>query len=428
MNIVVAGLWHLGSVTAACLSDAGFVVIGYDARTDIVNGLKQGHGPVSEPGLDHCIRKNLEKKTLTFTDEISACHAADIVWITFDTPVNDQDKADIIFVLEEVRCLYPYLKNNAIVLISSQLPVGSTRRIAAEYQKTYPDKNVSFAYSPENLRLGSALQIFTQPDRVVIGCDDPDAKVILTSLFQPFTDKIIWMSCVSAEMTKHAINAFLANSIVFANEIAQLCDAVGAKASEVEAGLKSESRIGPKAYLRAGAAFAGGTLARDVNYLIDLSKRTKVNTQLFPAIMASNEIHKQWTCQQLAQLWPDLNRKKISVLGLTYKPDTDTLVRSSAMELCVWLSSQGAQVQAYEPMLNVLPAQNDYQVTLRLSLADVLQEVDAIIITKRHEHFEQLGEALLKNTSPTLYVFDESGCYRDLAKCETLHYICLGGA
>lgn len=427
MNIVVAGLWHLGSVTAACLAEAGFSVQGYETRADILAKLHEGQGPVAEPGLDALIQKNVQAGRLRFTPDPGACRDADVVWVTFDTPVDDQDRADTNFVHDHIKQLFPYIKDGSIVLISSQLPVGSTHQLAKIFHQAYLQKRVIFCCSPENLRLGSAVQIFTQPDRVVMGVDDPLARERLQALFKPFSDNILWMSCLSAEMTKHAINAFLANSVVFANEVATLCDAVGAKASEVEAGLKSESRIGPKAYLRAGAAFAGGTLARDVNYLIDIGRRHHVDTTLLPAIMASNEMHKQWIAHQLALIWPDLRHKKIGVLGLTYKPDTDTLVRSSAMALCTWLSMQGVKLHAYEPMLSALPSAYDDVVTLRPSLRAALQQTDAIIITKRHGHFDQLDEALQHTSAQGLYIFDETGCYRHLAQHSSVHYICLGG-
>lgn len=427
MKIVVAGLWHLGSVTAACLAEAGFTVIGYEPRVDILARLQEGHGPVSEPGLDALIQKNVQAGGLRFTHDPSCCRDADIVWITFDTPVDDQDRADTGFVFDHIKQLFPSINEGTVVLISSQLPVGSTHQLSTIFHQAYLQKRVSFACSPENLRLGSAIHVFTQPDRVVVGLDDPLAKEKLQILFKPFTDNIIWMSCLSAEMTKHAINAFLANSVVFANELATLCDAVGAKASEVETGLKSESRIGPKAYLRAGAAFAGGTLARDVNYLIDIGQRHQVETTLFPAIMASNDRHQQWVAQQLSLIWPDLRHKKIGVLGLTYKPDTDILVRSSAMALCEWLSRQGVKLHAYEPMLSALPSAYDNVMTLRPSLRAALQQTDAIIITKRHGHFDQLDEALQHMSTEGLYIFDETGCYRHLAQHSSIHYICLGG-
>lgn len=427
MKIVVAGLWHLGSVTAACLAEAGYTVCGYEPRTELCAMLQTGRAPVSEPGLDALIAKHQQSGNLSFTSDPACCNTAEVVWITFDTPVDDQDKADTIFVYDHIEKLFPHLKDGGLVMISSQLPVGSTHRLFERYQLLYPDKKIVFAYSPENLRLGTAISVFTQPDRIVVGLDDMRAKNRLESLLKPFTTHIVWMSCISAEMTKHAINAFLAQSIVFANELARLCDAVGAKAAEVEAGLKSESRIGPKAYLRAGAAFAGGTLARDVNYLIDIGRQHQVSTTVFPAIMKSNDRHKAWAADQLKAIWPDLTHKKVGILGLTYKPDTDTLVRSSAMALCTWLSEQSAKVHAFEPMLSRLPAAYDHVLSLRPSLSATLEDVDAIIITKPHAEFDHLHEVIRQHSSRGLYIIDETGCYRHIAAQPSIHYRCLGG-
>jgi len=260
MNVCVLGLWHQGSVTAACLAEMGHHVMGCDFDEAVIDALKQGHAPIAEPGLDELIQKHIEHKELNFTADLqTALKNIDVLWVAYDTPVDDDDNADVEFVTTRIEQALKIVPENTLVIISSQLPVGTTTRLMQNNER----KNIYFAYSPENLRLGQAIQVFLQPDRFVVGVNDPLAKEKAHTLFYPLRCSIEWMSIASAEMTKHALNAFLAASVTFANEIAQLCEQLGADAKEVERGLKSDIRIGKRAYLSPGAAFAGGTLARD---------------------------------------------------------------------------------------------------------------------------------------------------------------------
>ena len=243
----------------------------------------------------------------------------------------------------------------------------------------YPLQNFSFAYSPENLRLGKAIEIFTQPERIVVGVQNDNDKQRLFEVLKYFSENIVWMSVMSAEMTKHALNAFLATSVVFANELAMLCEKVGADANEVEKGLKSEGRIGPRAYLKAGNAFAGGTLARDVVFLQEIGDAHKQPIHLFNALLQSNAYHKQWAVHRMREVFDSLGGRRIALLGLTYKPGTDTLRRSSAIELAQFLDSQGACVVAYDPAVKYLPDDLAFiQLQAYVSLA--LSDVDAVVI------------------------------------------------
>jgi len=362
MMVCVFGLWHLGSVTAACLASGGHQVAGLDCDNTIVEALQAGEPPLFEPGLGDLVRQGLAKGNLAFTtDIVTALSGAAVVWVCYDTPVDEQDRADVEFVCAQIKKLFPHLEPGTVVLISSQVPVGTTRRLERDYADSYPASPVSFAYSPENLRLGKAIEVFTDPDRVVVGWREGNhesgvnSKERLIELLQPFTSHIEWMSVESAEMTKHALNAFLATSVTFINEVASLCERSGADAKEVERGLKTERRIGPDAYLSPGAAFAGGTLARDVAFLEGVGTDHGQPTHLLTAVRASNLNHRTWVHRKLQSLLSDLRDQKVAVWGLTYKPGTSTLRRSDSIELCEWLTSQGAIVQAHDPAIQVLP-------------------------------------------------------------------------
>ena len=263
MKVTVLGLWHLGSVTAACIANAGHEVVRWDPDGAAVLRLTQGHAPLAEPGLDDLIGQASAAGTLRFTSALpEAVREADVVWIAFDTPVDDEDRADVEYVIGHVRDALPHIRDGCLVISSSQLPVGSVARIEREFAARCPGRQVGFACCPENLRLGQSLHRFRHPDRVVAGIRRERDRGTITALWAPATDRIVWMSVEWAEMTKHAINAFLATSIVFINEIAEMCEALGADAKDVERGLKTDERIGPAAYCSPGAAFAGGTLAR----------------------------------------------------------------------------------------------------------------------------------------------------------------------
>ncbi len=334
MKIAVVGLWHLGSVTAACLANEGHDVIAFDPNQETIDSLMQGKAPVYEPGLDDLIKNAQELHTLTFTTHREDIVTADIVWITMDTPVDEQDIADVDSVVKEIIQLFPHLKQDSILLISSQVPVGTTRKILDYCRKEYPEKQVSFACSPENLRLGKAIQVFTQPDRVIVGLECEADKEKITALFHPFTTNLVWMSIESAEMTKHALNAFLATSVVFINELSTLCESVGADAKEVERGLKSEERIGPKAYLRPGTAIAGGTLARDVNFLTQLSEQHAIKTPFFSSLLESNHYRKQWSCRRVKGVLQDLcGKKSPAIIVATEYPEFLEITIGQLLEL-----------------------------------------------------------------------------------------------
>lgn len=409
MKIAVVGLWHLGCVTAACLANAGHHVLALDTNKDTIAKLEQGEAPLFEPGLDDLLRHGQETGLLHFSSHLADLAQAKIVWVTFDTPVDDQDKADVDFVVNEIKATLAHLQPNTLVMISSQIPVGTTRQIQHYCEQHYADKNITFACSPENLRLGKAIDVFTKPDRIIVGIQTEIDKLRIQHLLYPFTQNIIWMTIESAEMTKHALNAFLATSVVFINELATICEQVGANAREVELGLKSEDRIGPKAYLRPGAAIAGGTLARDVNYLIQIGEQQQIETTLFSALLASNQVHKQWSQRRILDVVKNLRDKTIATLGLTYKVGTDTLRRSTAVEICEWLSQQGAKVIAYDPVVSQLPHHLAKFIDLKSTIEQALEGADAVMVTTEWPQFTSLTADQLLATVNEPLVFDASG-------------------
>jgi UDPglucose 6-dehydrogenase len=380
MKIAVVGLWHLGLVTAASLTAVGHDVIGVADDAAAASRLHQADLPLFEPGLQEAIQVGVTSGALRFTADPAAVYDADVVWITFDTPVDEHDRADIDAVYDQIQRLFSHFGANALVLISSQLPVGSTRLLEDAYRAAYPSGTATFAFSPENLRLGQAMQSFRHPDRVVAGVRTAADRARVAQLLAPVTEQIEWMGVESAEMTKHALNAWLATSVAFINEIAALCERVGADAGEVSRGLKSDARIGQRAYLRPGAAFAGGTLARDLNFLEHLANEHAVPIEIAPAIRRSNTAHRQWQRRRLEEIVPSLDGRSIALLGLTYKPGTSTLRRSSALELAWWLNQAGARVTAWDPAVKTLPQHFRESIELRPTLEEALAGASAAVV------------------------------------------------
>ena len=388
MRVAVQGLWHLGTVTAACLAAAGHDVVGLDEDAGVVARLSDGSSPISEPGLDELVRAGIDAGRLGFdTDPARALSGAEVLWVTFDTPVDDNDVADTGFVSRRVEAVLPHLAQGALVIVSSQLPVGSVAALERHAQSIGRD-DLSFASSPENLRLGKAIEVFSNPDRVIVGVRDEASAETARRLLQPITDQVMIVGVESAEMIKHAINSFLAMSVAFANEIGSVCEVVGADAAEVARGLKSEARIGQKAYVGPGAAFAGGTLARDIAYLTEAGEAHAVELTLIPSVATSNTRHRGWALRTLQRMLGDIRGRRIAILGLTYKPGTNTLRRSSSVELARALVAAGAVVAAYDPAIPVAPADLDVLLEIAGSAAEAVTGADAVVVATEWPQFK----------------------------------------
>lgn len=416
MKVCVQGLWHLGCVTAACLASVGHQVIGLDPDALIIANLAQGKAPLFEPDLDHLLQMGISNGNLTFSsDSVQAVVGAEVLWVAFDTPVDDDDQADVAFVENQIQSVLPFLSDSAVVLVSSQMPVGSIRRLETFAKQLMPSKRLGFACSPENLRLGKALDVFLKPDRIVVGVRNNETRHVLEKLLFPVSDRLEWMSVEAAEMTKHAVNAFLATSVTFANEIAAICELVGADAKEVERGLKTEARIGPKAYLSPGGPFAGGTLARDVEFLGIESRAHNLATPLLSAVRPSNDEHKNWVRRKLNRQFGTLNGVTVSIWGLTYKPGTDTLRRSLAVELCDWLLGQGARVQVYDPQVKQIPERWLGKVLHCNGAMASADGANVLVVGTEWPQFRQSATDLIKNAKPGFTIIDANRHLQPLA-------------
>jgi UDPglucose 6-dehydrogenase len=431
-DIGVLGLWHLGSVTAACLAEAGNEVIGIDPDPAVVAGLAEGRPPVFEPGLAELIARGAGR--LRFSSDPRALARVTRVWVTFDTPVDEEDRADVEWVLARSAELLAHLPEGALVIVSSQLPVGSVARLQARCSAARGERGLRFACIPENLRLGSALESFRAPERIVAGVRSEEDRRELAELLAPYSANVIWMGVESAEMLKHALNGFLATSIAFVNEIAAICELVGADAAEVSRGLKSDPRIGPRAYLNPGDAFAGGTLARDVSFLQHVAAGNGLTPHVSAGVASGNAAHRGWARRKLLTLLGaegdaalPLAGRTVAVWGLAYKPGTDTLRRSGAVELCRWLARAGARVHAHDPAVDALPANLAGALELYPSPLEAAAGAQALVICTTCPEFREVpvDELLLALAQPL--IVDPAGWLAGaLAAREGVRYVRVG--
>src|SRR5260221_1726728 len=428
MKVCVYGLWHLGTVTAACLSSSGIATVGLAENAQAAAELNAGTAPLFEPGLDSLLQQGRQGGTLSFTsDVVAAVTQADLLWVSFDTPVDDNDVADVNYVLDRVRGTFTHLKDGSTVLISSQVPVGSTARLERDFAAVANGRNVSFAYSPENLRLGDAIRVFTERGRIVIGVRSDAARKVIEPVLKPFCETLLWTRVESAEMVKHALNSYLATCVTFANEIATLCESVSADMGEVEAALRLDPRIGKRAYVRAGSAFGGGTLARDVQFLKAIARDRDARVPVLAAVLESNDHHKGWVVRHLRRQLGALTGRQIGVLGLAYKAGTDAIRRSVAIEVIQELAFGGADVTVFDPKVTTLPEPMNSDVTIASSVDNVFADSEAVVLATEWPEFRELDFGKLVPSMKRALLIDQNAfAAKQLSAVSGLDYIIAG--
>ncbi|MFC1943365.1 UDP-glucose dehydrogenase family protein [Chloroflexota bacterium] len=413
-NVCVIGIWHLGCVVSACLADFGCSVIGVDKDSNKVKNLNSGIPPLFEPGLQELITDNIKLGRLSYTTNLSqAVRGARYVLITFDTPVNEQDEVDLSEIIDTASELSTCLENDSIIIVSSQVPVGTCEQIESKIKQHNSSLSFDIAYSPENLRLGQAIECFKVPERIVIGADDDSTLDKVEALFNVINAPKLRMNLRSAEMTKHALNAFLATSISFANEIANLCDEIGADALKVATALRTEGRIGGRLPLFPGLGFAGGTLARDLKVLKKLGIQYDYETPLINGVLRVNELQNGIVVRKLEKIYGQVRNLTIGILGLTYKPGTSTLRRSAALEIIKDLITEGATVKAYDPKADPAEIQQHREFEFCCDPYALAKGADALVIVTEWPEFKNLNFDLIKLTMKKPVLIDTKNMLDD---------------
>ena len=374
MKIAVIGLWHLGEIYSAGFAELGHSVIGISDDAQVVEGLQRNEPPLAEPQLVPLLEKHQTSGRLVYSNDHELIKKCNAVWITFDTPVDSRDTADTSVIFECLKKALPYFKNGVVIGVSSQLPVGTSQKIRAFVKKRRPKLSFRYAYVPENLRLGEAVERFLNPKRIVIGAEDMRTREQVKTVFKNINADFLFMNPVSAEMVKHALNAFLATSLSFIYDIADVCEMVGADILDVSRALKSDPRIGGKAYLDASVGFSGGTLGRDLRVLLTEAASCRRELPVIRSVFHKNKERRNLVLQFLKSRLKSLKNKKVGVAGLTYKAGTNTLRRSLPLEIAEEVWRKGAHIGLYDttvPEKNINEAVQfpfSYEKTLLASL------------------------------------------------------------
>lgn len=415
MNIAVVGTGYVGLVTGTCLAETGNHVICVDINEDKVKKMQSGIVPIYEPHLDVLFERNIKQGRLTFTTKLGdAIEKAKIIFLALPTPPGEDGSADLSYILGVANDLGKILKDYKVIVDKSTVPVGTADKVREAIAK---NAKVEFdvVSNPEFLREGFAVDDFLKPDRVVIGASSDKARKTMEELYKPYVrqgNPIIFMDEKSAELTKYAANAFLATKITFMNEIANLCEKLGADVDAVRIGIGSDARIG-KRFLFSGIGYGGSCFPKDVQALAKSAAEVNYDFKILESVMEVNEKQKTIIVPKIkAYFNNDLKGKKIALWGLAFKPDTDDIREAPALFIIDELTKAGAQISAYDPeaMNNVRVLIGD-KITYAYDEYDALRDADALLIATewslfRTPDFEKVG-SLLKNKT----IFDGRNLY-----------------
>jgi len=406
-KICIIGCWHQGVVGAACLADLGFEILATDSDHQRIANLQMGKAPLYEPGLDDLLLKGLKSGTLRFTPDVAAAvRSRPYVFLMFDTPVDENDKVNTSVILRTAEEIAPHLQNNVILLVTAQVPVGTCDEIKTIINLHNPSLAFGIAYSPENLRLGQAIERFLHPPLPVLGSDDPSVLDRLEAVLTLLAPRWERVGLRTAEMTKHALNAFLGTSICFANELGNICDEVGADGYRIAEVLRLEPRIGPKAMLFPGLGFSGGTLARDMQILRSLGDRFDLTTSLLDGAWHANQQQNNLVIRKLKKALGVLTRLDVAVLGLTYKPGTSTLRRSASLGIIGDLVRENMLVHAHDPKADREEVASHKEFVFEEDVYRAVEACHAIVIITGWPEYKTLDFERIRKSMATPLILD----------------------
>ena len=391
-NICVVGTGYVGLTTGVCFSDLGNTVTCIEINKEKLELLRSGKSPIYEPGLEELQERNMRAGRLRFTEDYTIGMAeADLIFITVGTPMGADGAADLSQVKSAARSIGQHLTRRAIIIDKSTVPVGTgdmVSSIIAEHAS--PDASFAVVSNPEFLREGSAVADFFKPDRIVLGSTDYAAAEEVGELHTPLGANIIITDLRTAEMIKYASNAFLATRISFINEIAQICEKLGADVKEVARGMGADKRIGPH-FLDAGIGYGGSCFPKDVLALHHMAATSGCHPQLLQAVMDINQSARDRFVGKVQTLLGDLNGKVVGVLGLSFKPNTDDMREAPSVDIIKAMLAGGARVKAYDPVAMDNAAEMLPEVTFCRTAYDVAKEADALLLVTEWNEFKQLN-------------------------------------
>lgn len=397
MNIAIVGTGYVGLVSGTCFADTGANVTCVDVDASKIERLKQGDIPIYEPGLDELVVKNVKAGRLKFTTDLaSVLNEQEIVFSAVGTPPDEDGSADLRYVLQVAKTIGENLNHYVVVVTKSTVPVGTAMKvratIQAELDRRGVDVDFDVASNPEFLKEGNAIKDFMSPDRVVVGVESDHAKKVLTKLYKPFlinNFRVIFMDIPSAEMTKYAANAMLATRISFMNDIANLCERVGADVNMVRAGIGSDTRIGRK-FLYAGCGYGGSCFPKDVKALIKTADENGYSMEVLKAVERVNERQKSILVEKLKKAYggESLADKTIALWGLSFKPETDDMRESTALVTIKLLLELGCNIRAYDPIaMDECKRRIGDSVTYCNDMYDAVLDADAMLLLTEWKEF-----------------------------------------
>ena len=436
MNIAIVGTGYVGLVTGTCFAETGVNVTCVDVNAEKIENLQKGIIPIYEPGLEDMVQRNVNAGRLHFTTALENClDNVDIVFSAVGTPPDEDGSADLSYVLAVAKTIGANMKKYTLVVTKSTVPVGTAHKVKDTIQAELDKRGVSIEFdvasNPEFLKEGNAIDDFMSPDRVVVGVESERAKKLMTKLYKPFmmlNSRVIFMDIPSAAMTKYAANSMLATRISFMNDIANLCELVGADVNMVRDGIGSDSRIGRK-FLYPGCGYGGSCFPKDVKALIKTAEQNGYPMRVLKAVEEVNETQKSLLFEKLEKIFNgDLEGKTIALWGLAFKPGTDDMREAPALVLIEKLRKAGCVVRAYDPAaMGESKRRIGDTIFYACDMYDALLDADALMLVTEWKEFRLPAWGVVKKTMKQPVILDGRNIY-DVKELQDLGFVyhCIG--
>ena len=420
MKIAIVGTGYVGLVTGTCFSEMGVDVTCVDVQTEKIENLKKGIIPIYEPGLEDMVHRNYQAGRLKFSTDLAEClDEVEVVFSAVGTPPDEDGSADLKYVLEVARTIGRNIHKYVLVVTKSTVPVGTAQKVKAAIREELDKRGVQVEFdvasNPEFLKEGNAVDDFMKPDRVVVGVESDRAKSLMERLYKPFmmnNYRLIFTDIPSAEMIKYAANSMLATRISFMNDIANLCELVGADVNMVRKGIGADSRIGSK-FLYPGCGYGGSCFPKDVKALIKTAEKNGYSMRVLKAVEEVNERQKAILFEKLMKHFDgDLKGKRIALWGLAFKPETDDMREAPALVLIDKLVEAGATVKAYDPIaMNECKRRIGDKVLYATDMYDAVLDADALLLVTEWKEFRVPSWGVLKKTMRQAIIIDGRNIY-----------------
>lgn len=428
MKIAIVGTGYVGLVTGACFSEMGIDVICVDVQEEKIEKLKQGIVPIYEPGLEDMVHRNFKAGRLKFTTDLSTCiNEVEVIFSAVGTPPDEDGSADLRYVLEVAETIGQHLKNYMLVVTKSTVPVGTAQKVKTKIQAELDKRKIKIQFdvasNPEFLKEGNAIDDFMKPDRVVVGTESEKAKQIMERLYKPFmmnNYRLIFTDISSAEMIKYAANSMLAARISFMNDIANLCELVGADVNMVRQGIGTDSRIGSK-FLYSGCGYGGSCFPKDVKALIKTAENNNYEMKVLKAVEEVNEQQKNILFYKLLKYFNNnLKGKQIALWGLAFKPGTDDMREAPSLTLIQKIIAAGGNVKAYDPIaISECKRLIGKKIKYASDMYDALLDADALLVVTEWKEFRMPSWGVVMKSMNHPLILDGRNIYD---KKEMQHY------